>query len=62
MVDVADLTLAYTRRKHFEAKLLARELAAMLSPQQTAVPHTKPKTPDRIHPDIMFSNMGVTIQ
>lgn len=59
---MANLTMAYTRRKRFEAKLLARELAATFSPQQTAVPQTKPKTPDRIHPDIMFSSMGVTIQ
>lgn len=71
LIDAADLTLAYIRRKRFEAKLLARELAEMMAPGMMMTTgagngrfsHTGQHSGgQRVHADQLLSDMGITIQ
>ena len=64
-MEAADLLLAYTRRRQFEARLLAKELAEMMTPK---VFPSRPqrmsngRQPNHVHADVLLREMGVTIQ
>lgn len=65
--------LAYTRRKRFEAKLLARELAEVMAPgmmMTTAIGNGRAShsgqrgghRANHVHADQLLHEMGITIQ
>ena len=68
--ETAELLLAYTRRKRFEAKLLARELAEIMAPGMMMTSgagngrasHSGHSGGQRVHADQLLSDMGITIQ
>jgi hypothetical protein len=63
-MEAADLFLAYVRRQRFEARILAREVAAVLSgdaPTATLPTAVGAKAANRIHADRMLRECGVTL-
>jgi hypothetical protein len=71
--ETAELLLAYTRRRRFEAKLLAAELAGLLAPGMMMThaagggrtSHSGQRGGHRanhVHADQLLGEMGITIQ